>query len=300
MARGVVFQSLAEAVITDVAEPPPMPLPPGSPGREVTFPSEDGKPMAENNFQAVTMRHASSVLSLHFVGRGYFAIDVIVYYDENDAGKSVVPDVMVVLGADGSLRDTYKVWEEGSGVPDFVLDVVSNSTQGRDAGDKRKTYAEMGVREYFRFAPRSSKMASMNGHRLVGETLEEGQWDPLPRIGEERILSEVLGLELRVRDQYAEGTFRELRFHDPDTDQDLPTRKEDRQGRLTAERDRAAAERDREIEWEARKAAEHDREVERRARKAAERDCEIECQGRLEAERRIAALLAKLENQSRS
>ena len=250
MARGVVFQSVAEAVITDVAEPPPMPLPPGSPGREVKFPSEDGKPMAENNFQAVTMRHASSVLSLHFEGRGYVAIDVIVYYDQNDEGKSVVPDVLVVLGADGSLRDTYKVWEEGSGVPDFVLEVVSNSTQGRDAGDKRKTYAEMGVREYFRFAPRSSKMASMNGHRLVGETLEEGQWKPLPRIGEERILSEVLGLELRVRDQYAEGTFRELRFHDPDTGQDLPTRKEDRQGRLTAERDR---------------------KIERRARKAAER-----------------------------
>ena len=173
--------------------------------------------MAENNFQAVTMRHASSVLSLHFEGRGYVAIDVIVYYRQNDEGKSVVPDVLVVLGVDGSLRDTYKVWEEGSGVPDFVLEVVSNSTQGRDAGDKRKTYAEMGVREYFSFAPRSSKMASMNGHRLVGETLEEGQWKPLPRIGEERILSEVLGLELRVRDQYAEGTFRELRFHDPDT-----------------------------------------------------------------------------------
>ncbi|MDE0125010.1 MAG: Uma2 family endonuclease [Bryobacterales bacterium] len=300
MAHGVVFQSVAEAVITDVAEPPPMPLPPGFPGREVKFPSEDGKPMVENNFQAVTMRHASSVLSLHFEGRGYVAIDVIVYYDENDAGKSVVPDVLVVLGADGSLRDTYKVWEEGSGVPDFVLEVVANSTQGRDAGDKRKTYAEMGVREYFRFAPRSSNMASMNGHRLVGETLEEGHWDPLPRIGEERILSEVLGLELRVRDQYAEGTFRELRFHDPDTDQDLPTRKEDRQGRLTAERDR-------EIEWQARKAAEHHREVARRARKAAERDRdaaerdrEIERQGRLEAERRIAELVAKLENQSRS
>ena len=136
-------------------------------------------------------------------------------------------------------------------------------------------------------------MASMNGHRLVGETLEEGQWEPLPRIGEERILSEVLGLELRVRDQYAEGTFRELRFHDPDTGQDLPTRKEDRQGRL-------AAERDREIERRARKAAERDREIERRARKAAERDREIERQGRLEAERRIAELVAKLENQSRS
>lgn len=102
--------------------------------------------------------------------------------------------------------------------------------------------------------------------------MEEGQWKPLPRIGEERILSEVLGLELRVRDQYAEGTFRELRFHDPYTGQDLPTRKEDRQGRLTAERDRDAAERDREIER----------------------------QGRLEAERRIAELVAKLENQSRS
>ena len=53
----------------------------------------------------------------------------------------MAPDVMVVLGVDGSHRRTYRMWEEGGRAPDFVLEVISSTTQENDAGEKRKTYA---------------------------------------------------------------------------------------------------------------------------------------------------------------
>ena len=163
----------------------------------------------------------------------------------------VAPDVMVVLGVDGSLRYSFMVWGEGGRIPDFVLEVVSNSKQQKDARDKRKVYSKLGVREYFRYSPNSNRMDGMDGQRLVGETLREGQWEALPRLEEERTSSAVLGLELHVRKRNSGGSFRELRFHDPGTGEDLPTHEEalrahdeERQGRLEALRARDKTERE--------------------------------------------------------
>ena len=249
--------------------------------------------MSENNFQAVTMHYAGTALAMHFEGRGYVAADVLVYYDPNEPTTCVAPDVLVVLGLEGYLRKSYKVWEEGGRVPDFVLEVVSESTQKTDAGRKRRTYAELGVTEYFRYAPTNRRMAGMNGHRLVGETLRAGQWQPLPRLGEERVLSAVLGLELRVRQEYTQGPFRELRFHDPTTGKDLPTHKEDKLAR-EAERQRRLA------EQRARKEAERAREEAERAREEAERTRETERRRRIAAEREMAKLRASLAERSLS
>ncbi|MDE0126786.1 MAG: Uma2 family endonuclease [Bryobacterales bacterium] len=282
--QGVVFQGLPEPVPAEAPALPPLPRP-LDPGRhKLEFPSGDGLPMSDNNFQAVTMHYSGTALALHFEGRGYVATDVLVYYDPNEPKTCVAPDVLVVLGLEGYLRNSYKVWEEGGRVPDFVLEVVSNSTQERDAGRKRRTYAKLGVTEYFRYAPTNRRMAGMNGHRLVGETLSDGQWKPLPRLGEERIPSAVLELELRVRQEYAQGSFRELRFHDPATGKDLPTHREDKRAR-EAERQRRLAE-------------QRAREQAERAREEAERACEAERQRRLAVERELEELRASLEEQS--
>lgn len=283
--RGVVFQGLAEPVPAEAPAAPPLPRPLDSGRQELEFPSGDGLPMSENNFQAVTMHYAGTALAMHFEGRGYVAADVLVYYDPKEPRTCVAPDVLVVLGLEGYLRKSYKVWEEGGRVPDFVLEVVSESTQKADAGTKRRTYAMLGVREYFRYAPTSGRMAGMNGHRLVGETLREGRWKPLPRLGEERVLSGVLELELRVKREYTQGPFRELRFHDPTTGKDLPTHKEDRLAREEAERARDV-ERQRLL-------------AERRAREEAERARETERRRRIAVEREMAKLRASLVEQSR-
>ena len=165
------------------------------------------------------------------------ATDLLVYYIKDGERESVTPDVMVVLGGDGSHRRNYRIPEEGGSAPDFVLEVVSNSTHERDAQAKRTTYAELGVREYFRYAPVSGRMAGMDEHRLVGEVLRKGQWAVLPRLAQERIQSSVLGLDLRVRERGSEGGYRELRFVDPIAGEDLRTHAEERQSRIRAERE---------------------------------------------------------------
>ena len=266
LAPGVILQGVAEAVATPVPRPSPSTV--ARPEEE--YPDTDGKPMAENTWQAATMRYAGDALTMHFEGRGLVATDLLIYYRKGDRRATVAPDVMVVLGVDGSHRRTYRMWEEGGRAPDFVLEVISSTTQENDEGRKRRTYAQLGVREYFRYSPVSRRMAGMGGHRLVGEVLREGRWEALPRLAKERIRSAVLGLELRVRERDTGGGFRELRFFDPVTGKDLQTYAEQHQGQIRAER----------------------------ARRESERARRGERQGRIRAERENARLRAMLEQLS--
>ena len=270
LAPGVILQGVAEAVVTPAPRPPPIAVE----RPEEEYPDTDGKPMAEDTWQAATMHYAGTALAIHFEGRGFVATDPLVYYRKGDRRATVAPDVMVVLGVDGSHRRTYRIWDEGGRAPDFVLKVISSTTQENDDGRKRKTFAQLGVREYFRYAPVSRRMAGMGGHRLVGEVLREGRWEALPRMGRERIRSAVLDLELRVRERDTGGGFRELRFFDPVTGKDLQTYAEQRQGQIREKR--------------ARKEAEHARSEEHQGRIQAER-------AHQEAEREIARLRAMLE-----
>ena len=189
------LQGVAETVATPLPRPPPIAVE----RTEEEYPDTDGKPMAENTWQATTMRYAGDALAIHFKGRGFVATDLLVYYREGDKRARVAPDVMVVLGVDGSHRRNYRIWAEGGRAPDFVLEAVSDSKQEREAMEKPTLYGDLGVREYFRYEPLSRRMAGMSGHQLAGEVLREGRWEALPRLGEERIRCEVLGLDLRVK-----------------------------------------------------------------------------------------------------
>ena len=278
------LQGVAETVVTLAPEPPPIAVE----RPEEEYPDTDGKPMADNTWQATTMHYAGGVLAIHLKGRGFVATDLLVYYREGDKRARVAPDVMVVLGVDGSHRRNYRIWAEGGRAPDFVLEVVSDSKQEREAIDKRTLYAELGVREYFRYSPISRRMAGMGGHRLAGEVLRNGRWEALPRLGRERIRSAVLGLELRVRERGARDGFRELRFFDPVTGRDLQTYAEQHEGQIREKRARKESERARAEERAGRIRAERAREEAERARKEAER-------ARKESEEENARLRAMLE-----
>ena len=75
------------------------------------------------------MHYAGTALAIHFRGRGFVATDLLVYYRGGDKRARVAPDVMVVLGVDGSHRRNYRIWAEGGRAPDFVLEVVSDSSR---------------------------------------------------------------------------------------------------------------------------------------------------------------------------
>ena len=216
----------------------------------VDYPDSDGQPLAESDFQLKPLVYAYGALTSRYRDRDdvYVSADLFVYYEESNPRAVVAPDVFVVLGAPGHDRRSYKLWEEPK-APDFVLEVTSHSTRKEDQGTKRRVYAKLGVREYWRFDPTGDYL----NPPLEGERLVAGRYAGLPLRtlpdGSLAGRSEVLGLDLAVVDG-------RLRFHDPVTGLDLPASEELEVRNLDLERRKASLERRVEQEMEARRAAE--------------------------------------------
>lgn len=99
----------------------------------------------------------------------------------------------MVKGVPKGDRRTYKLWEEDDKGPQVVFEVSSRRTRKEDLGPKKGTYEMLGVREYFLFDPLEEYLEPP----LVRYWLEEGGYR---REAGERLVSEVLGLELRVEE----------------------------------------------------------------------------------------------------
>ena len=186
---------------------------------EIEYPSSDGQPMAENDWQREAILYGISTLRYHYRDWPdvYASGDLLLYYEEGNPKKAVASDVFVVCGAAKHFRMTYKLWDEPK-APDFVMEVASASTWKQDVGEKRGLYARLGVREYWLYDPRGEYYQPP----LRGLRLEDGTYQPLPaRVegGARVVHSEVLGLDLRVDGE-------RLRFRDPATGQDLRTLQE--------------------------------------------------------------------------
>ena len=212
----------------------PAPLPPPD---AVHYPDSDGQPLAESDFQRKPLMYAYMALAGRYRDRDdvYVSAALFVYYEEGNPRAVVAPDVFVVLGAPGHDRRTYKLWEEPK-APDFVLEITSHSTRAEDEGTKRRAYAGIGVREYWRFDPTGDWLDPP----LKGERLAAGRRYvalPLGASPDGSLISrsEVLGLDLAVADG-------RLRLRDPATGRDLPTSEELEDRALTLE------ERNRELE----------------------------------------------------
>ncbi len=117
------------------------------------------------------------------------------------------PDLFVVVGIPSGHRTSYDTRREGP-MPQFVLEVASESTWRRDVGRKRDLYELAGVQEYLVFDPTGEFLTEQVRAWRAGE---EG-WQPWPAViradGQAVWESGVLGLELRV-----EGPL--LRFDHP-------------------------------------------------------------------------------------
>ena len=176
--------------------------------RPIVYPETDGQPMPDGEYQSVTWRYLLDALKAHFRGRGVYAAgDLFVYLEEGNPRNCIAPDLFVVLGASDHKRDTYKVWEERAGMPDFALEIVSPSTWRTDLGAKRARYASLGVGEYWLHDPHGRFLQpALAGYRLV-----DGSYEPLPSRDGARgvsIRSDVLGLDLLLEGE-------RLRFFDP-------------------------------------------------------------------------------------
>ena len=204
----------------------------------IVYPSSDGEPMAESDWQYIPLTETVSTLRVWFQDRPdvYVAGDMLVYYRINDNRTSVAPDVYAVFGASGNHpRDSWIVWREGR-APDFVLEIASPSTWQRDVTEKRAIYADMGVVEYWRFDPTGECFTpALAAERLVG-----GEYRPMPLAedteGILRCHSEILGLDICVLPGL------EFRLYDPVNGQWLRNHLEEAEARQAAEAAQAAAE----------------------------------------------------------
>ena len=183
----------------------------------IEYPSGDGKPMAENDWQLRAILDAFGVLDHHFRDRPdvYVSGDLLIYYEEGNPQARVAPDVFVVFGVPKHNRQVYKLWEEGP-APAFVMEVASRGTWREDEKRKAKLYEQLGVKEYWQYDPTGDYLGVyLKGRRLVGDAYE-----PQPVVesldGAVLLRSETLGLDFRVKGE-------ERYFFDPAAGRRLPT-----------------------------------------------------------------------------
>ena len=220
----------------------------------VYYPESDGEPMAETDTHINLLTYLREALLDYYRDdpNVYVAGNLFVYYEQGDPGGVVAPDIFVVKGVQKYDRRIYQVWKEGKG-PDVVLELTSRGTRQKDLGPKKGTYEMLGVQEYFIFDP----LVEYLEPQLLGFRLTRWGYRP---IDDEPLVSQVLGLELRV-----EGDT--LRLVDLATGKRLLTPLEAQQARRQAENLLAS-------EAEARRQAEILAASEAEARRQAEAEVE--------------------------
>ena len=255
---------------------------------EIGYPSSDGMPLAESDFQFDPLAYARNALRDYYRDRSdvYVAGNMLIYYEEGNVKARVAPDVFVVFGAPAHDRSSYLLWREPKG-PDWVLEVTSRSTRREDQGRKRDLYRELGVTEYWQYDPTGDYLSP----RLRGEELVSGEYRRLAGTeladGGSVMWSRVLGLELRL----GSGG---LRFRDAATGEYLlnlaesnETRRRTEQGWQHERRVRQLVEQERNRVEQERNRVEQERDREKQARQEAERAAEA-------AQARVAELEALL------
>ncbi len=168
--------------------------------KAIIYPERDGKPMGETD----THRHWIMWLIMMF--KQYFAHeqtyvsgDLLLYYEEGNPRRFVVPDVFVVKDHPNHDRRVYKLWEEKR-IPDIVFEITSPGTKKIDLGSKVELYARLGVQEYFLYDPLNEYLKPS----LQGYTLVNGLYVELRPVESGVFDSQVLGLRLRLNQRALE------------------------------------------------------------------------------------------------
>ena len=216
-----------------------------SPADEIHYPDSDDEPLPDGRYQAPYFTEIVSTVREHYWDRPDVEVsgNTFIYYEEGNPRRFISPDLHVTIGvtAEGfasmERRNTYLLWEIGK-VPDFVLEIASESTAQRDVTEKRVLYARIGFGEYWRFDATGGRFY---GEGLVGEYLgADGQYHRFEvtpdEHGRPHGYSPALGLWL----YWDNGR---LRCYDPVAGRWLRNRREDRLA-LEAEHEAHVAERE--------------------------------------------------------
>lgn len=91
----------------------------------------------------------------------YVAGNMAIYFSELQAKKNDFrgTDVFVVLDTNRRERKSWVVWQEDGRTPDVVIELLSESTEAVDRGEKMRVYAKLlHVSEYYLFDPFSGAL----------------------------------------------------------------------------------------------------------------------------------------------
>ena len=146
------------------------------------------------------------------------------------ATERLVPDLLIALGVHPETHrqdNGYVVSRQGK-PPDFIMEIASPGTRRRDIIQKRDGYASLGVTEYWRFDENPPR----HGFRLAGDRLVDGRYEPIiiQEVDDGVLQGYSAALGLVVRWEHGQ-----LRWHHPETGQQIPTFEQEREGRLAAE-----------------------------------------------------------------
>jgi Uma2 family endonuclease len=179
----------------------------------IDYPESDGKPMGETDWHIDWTLRLRDMLKYRYRDqRVYVGSDLLLYYHEGVPRDFVVPDGFVVLDCDPQRRRVFKTWEEKR-VPNVVFEFTSASTRRSDEFFKPRTYAEIGVAEYFIFDPHAEYLTpALQGFRLT----EESNYARIEADTSGRLDCRELGLTLEL-----DGS--ELVIRDATSGQILPT-----------------------------------------------------------------------------
>ena len=119
--------------------------------------------------------------------------------------------------------------------PTSSLEVASESTAETDTGSKRDDYAALGIPEYWRF----DETGDFHGTRLAGDRLVEGRYEPITITETEDGALQGYSAVLNILLRWDNG---QLRWYDPETNEEVPTFDQEREGRLAEREARIRAE----------------------------------------------------------
>lgn len=178
----------------------------------IDYPESDGRPMGETDWHIDWTLRLRDMLKLRYRDQKvYVGSDLLLYYHEGVPRDFVVPDGFVVLDCEPHPRRFFKTWEEQR-VPNVAFEFTSASTRRNDEVFKPRTYAEIGVAEYFIFDPHGEYLTpQLQGYRLAGD-----QYVRVVADARGRLMCEQLGLTLEISE-------RDLLIRDAATEEPLMT-----------------------------------------------------------------------------
>lgn len=162
---------------------------------KIIYPERDGKPMGETDVHVNEIADLLKMFQQRYRDNEnvYVGANMLCYYEEGVPTSCFCPDVFIVFGVPKKSRRTFKLWEEAH-PPTVVFEVSSRQSKLDDLGSKKVLYESLGVQEYFVYDPLGEYLRPP----LQGFHLEGGEFQHMPLNGDDYLLSERLGLKVKL------------------------------------------------------------------------------------------------------